>query len=114
MTHPWPWPDDRLARRSRVAHIYRDRLADEAPAACAEVDALMVTFGQDWALDSQAIDPEALLTVRELAEAADVAPGAVRNWVYRWPLRSYGVNDAGRNLYRWGDVIDHQRRNGAT
>jgi hypothetical protein len=109
MTMPWPWPDDRLERRSRVAHMYRDRLADEAPAAAAELDAAMVAFGQTWITEGFAVDPEALVTTRELAEIADVTDRAVRQWVARWPLIRRGTNDAGHPLYRWGDVLDRHR-----
>ena len=67
--------------------MYRDRLADEAPAACTELDEALRAFGQSWILDGFATDPEDLLTVRELAEVADVTEAAVRQWVKRWPLR---------------------------
>lgn len=105
----WPWPDDRLERRSRVAHMYRDRLADEAPDACAELDEVMHSFGQCWIIEGFAVDPETLLTTDDLAEVADVTVNAVRNWVARWPLAPRGRNDAGRTVYRWGDVIEHHR-----
>lgn len=114
MTQLWPWPDDRLERRSRIAHMYRDALADEAPQAATALDQLMARFGQNWILEGFAVDPETLLTVRQLAEVADVGENSVRNWIYRWPLRKQGSNDNGSALYRWGDVIDHQRYKRAT
>lgn len=111
MTTPsWPWPDDRLTRRSRIARMYRDRLADEAPQACAELDMVLRCYGQGWILDGLDVDPEALLTARQLAELADVGENAVRNWIFRWPLRCFGVDATGHNLYRWGDVLDRQRK----
>ena len=106
----WPWPDTRLERHTRVAQIYRDRLADSDPAACAEVDALMDHFGQNWITDGLAVDPDALLTVVQLAEVADVEPRSVYNWIYRWPLEHHGVDAAGHRVYRWGDVTAYQRR----
>lgn len=109
MTQDWPWPDDRLERRSRIAHMYRDALTDEAPAAAADLDGLMRTFGQDWIVEALPTDPEALLSVAELAALADVPESTVRNWVARWPLARRGIADDGRALYRWGDVIDRQR-----
>ena len=90
--------------------MYRDRLADEAPQACAELDAVLRCYRQDWILDGLDVDLETLLTARQLAELADVDQSTVRTWIARWPLRCFGVNDTGHKLYRWGDVLDHQRR----
>ncbi|MBJ7340639.1 hypothetical protein [Mycolicibacterium sp.] len=104
---PWPWSDDRIDRYRRVAHMYRDRLADEAPAACAEIDFAMRSFGQDWIVGGYVSDPEELFTTTRLAELADVSEAAVRQWVKRWPLRRMGTDRDGRALYRWGDVIEH-------
>jgi hypothetical protein len=91
--------------------MYRDRLADEAPAACVEIDEAMRRFGQDWICEAILhADPDALLTTAQLAEQADVSEDAVRQWVARWPLECQGKSDAGRNVYRWGDVLDHQKQ----
>lgn len=110
-SQPWPWATDSAVNRAkRVAHMFRDRLRDEAPAACAEMDNLMRVFGQAWIVEGVPTDPDELLTVRELAEVADVTEDGVRMWVMRWPLTCRGHNDDGRKLYRWGDVIDHQKR----
>lgn len=105
----WPWPDSTVDRIKRVATIYRDRLADEAPAACAEIDEVMAAFGQRWIIHGggYAIDPDLLMTVAEIAEVADVGQSAVRNWICRWPLIARGIDDSGRALYRWGDVESH-------
>jgi hypothetical protein len=91
--------------------MYRDRLADEAPAACVEMDDLMRTFGQDWICEALLHpDLDDHLTTAEIAEQADVSEDAVRQWVARWPLEYRARNEAGRKLSRWGDVIDHQRQ----
>jgi hypothetical protein len=113
MAPSWPWADDRLARRSRIAHMWRDLAHDLArqlgSEEAAELDEALRAMGQDWILTGVPTDPDALLTVRELAEVADVDPSAVRHWIGRWPLRRYGTNDAGHGLYRWGDVLEHRR-----
>jgi hypothetical protein len=104
----WPWPDDRLERRTRVAMMYRDIARDADPQGCAELDEAMRASGQYWIVDSFAFDPEHLMTVKDVAEAADVTEAAVRQWIVRWPLVCRGRNDDGRKLYRWGDVLDHR------
>jgi hypothetical protein len=81
---------------------------DAAPAACAEVDGLMALCGQLWILE-HFTDAEDLLTVRQLALAADVTPKAARLWVDRWALECRGHDEFGRQLYRWGDVIERRR-----
>lgn len=110
MSQPWPWPDGGLDRRARVAHMYRDALTDEAPGVAMELDGLMRQFGQDWILDALPTDPETLLTTGELAALAGVTPQAVRNWVSRWPLVRRGTSGDGYPLYRWGDVLERQRK----
>jgi hypothetical protein len=117
MTEQWPWPrDDRLDRRSRVAHMYRDLAHDlDAIAATGQavaLDDVLRAYGQTWILDGFPTDGETLLTARELAELADVSTYAVRNWIARWPLQAVAHNDAGVALYRWSDVVS--RRKGIT
>ena len=105
----WPWPDDRLDRRSRVAHMYRSALEAADPAGCAELDAAMLSFGQAWIVEGVCLDPESLLTTTELAEIADVTPEAVRMWAYRGRIARCATNSRGAAQYRWGDVLDAQR-----
>lgn len=109
MTQTWPWPDDRLDRRSRVAHMYRARLEAADPAGCAELDQAMRSFGQTWIVDDLALDPETLLTTAEVAELADVTPDAVRMWAHRGRIKACATNSARAALYRWGDVLDAHR-----
>lgn len=111
MTEPWPWPEDSpLDRRARIAHIYRDRLADEVPDACAQLDQLMEMCGQTWILGTDIEpDPEDFLTVREIAGICDTSEEAVRQWIHRWPLTRTGTSRDGRAVYRWGDVLDHRK-----
>lgn len=90
--------------------MYRDRLTDEAPEAATELDGAMRAFGQSWIIEGFTVDPEELVTVRQLAEIADVPTSTVRNWVTRWPLTCRGTNDAGHLQYRWGDVLDRLRQ----
>lgn len=109
----WPWPDDRFERRSRVAHMYRDRLADENAAACAELDEVMVAFGQNWIVDHHAVDPESLLTVDEIASWADVSRRTVDKWVERGHLERR-VNSDHQTVFLLQDLIDYQKQRRAS
>jgi hypothetical protein len=105
----WPWPADTgLEKRSRVAHIYRDALKDERPDICAQLDEVMVAYGQMWILDHPALDPESTLTATQLAEWAHVSVAAVTNWVNRGHIEAFSRDETGRKLYRLADVIEYQ------
>src|SRR5690349_19568705 len=80
VTDQWPWPDDRLERRSRVARMYRDRLADLDAAACAELDEVMAAYGQTWIIDGPYVPPETLMTEAQVADWADVSRRTVQKW----------------------------------
>ena len=89
--------------------MFRDRLIDEAPAAAAELDALMLAYGQRWILDSPAIDPHALLTAHELAEWADISRSTINKWVQRGNITRRRDAD-NRTVYLVADVIEYQKR----
>lgn len=103
---PWPWPaDSPLDRRGRVARAYRDRLAKEAPEACAEVDAVMRRLQQNWVLPKQVtLEPDDLLTVEQAADAFDVKPRTIDTWHGRG-LKQTLTADGLR--YRVGDIWDY-------
>lgn len=105
----WPWPDDRFDRRSRVAHMYRDRLADENAEACAELDEVMLAFGQRWIVDHHAVDPNELLTAEQIAEWADVSKRTVDKWVERGHLERR-VNADRQVVYLLADLINYQKK----
>jgi hypothetical protein len=105
----WPWPDDRFERRSRVARMYRDRLADADAEACAEMDEIMAAYGQTWVFDRPAVPPDALLTIAEVAEWADVSKRTVEKWVERGRLERR-VNADRQVVFLMADLIDFQKR----
>lgn len=109
MTLAWPWPDDRQERTHRIAHMYRAIARTADPRATGELDAVMRGFGESWIVDGFMVDADRLLTAREIADLSNVSPGAVRQWVARWPLARHGVNDDGHPVYRWGDVLDRRK-----
>lgn len=81
-TAPWPWPGDSpLDRRSRVARTYREKLAEEAPEACATIDAAMRRLNQTWVLPKRTdIDLDALLTAEQAADFCDAQPRTIATW----------------------------------
>lgn len=105
----WPWPDDRFERRSRIARMYRDRLADADAAACAEIDEVMVAYGQTWVVDGPYVPPEELLTIDQAAEWADVSRNTVSQWIARGHVERR-VNANKQIVLLMADLIEYQRR----
>lgn len=65
------------------------------------------TLKKRWPCDHRRVDLDALLTVADAAEAADVSEDLIRQWAHRYPdelpVRArYGPRR--RPLYRAGDV----------
>lgn len=110
MTDLWPWTeDDRFERRSRVARMYRDRLADLDAAACAELDEVMAAYGQGWIIDGPYIPPETLMTESQVAEWADVSRRTVQKWVERGHLERR-LNADREVVFLLADLIEYQKR----
>lgn len=105
----WPWPDDRFERRSRIARMYRDKLADIDAVACAELDEIMAAYGQTWIIDGPYVPPEALLTEAQVAEFADVSRRTVQKWVERGHLERR-VNADQQIVFLMADLIEYQKR----
>ncbi|SDD59430.1 DNA binding domain-containing protein, excisionase family [Mycolicibacterium neoaurum] len=105
----WPWPDDRFERRSRVAHMYRDRLADLDAAACAELDEVMVAYGQTWIVGRPDITTDQFLTTAQVAEWADVSKRTVQKWVERGHLERR-MNADNEVVFLLQDLIEYQKR----
>lgn len=106
----WPWTeDDRFERRSRVARMYRDRLLDTDPAACAEIDEAMIAYGQSWIIDGQYIPPETEMTAEQLADWADVSKRTVQKWVERGHLERR-LNADKQVVFLLADLIEYQKR----
>lgn len=109
MTTLWPYPDDRFERRSRIARMYRDRLADENATACAELDEVMAAYGQTWIIDGPYMPPETLMTATEVAAWADVSKRTVEKWVERGHLERR-VNADNQVRYLLADLVEYQKR----
>jgi hypothetical protein len=109
----WPYPDDRFERRTRVAHMYRDRLADIDAAACAELDEVMAVYGQTWVFERNYAPPESLLTEDQVAEWADVSRRTVQKWVERGHLERR-INADKQVVYLLADLIEYQKKRHAS
>lgn len=112
MTNEWPWPeDDRFERRSRVAHMYRDRLLDIDAAACAELDEALLAFGQVWIVGHVITSPldETFLTTDEVASWADVSKRTVQKWVERGHLERR-LNADQEVVFMLKDLIEYQKK----
>lgn len=87
-----------------VCDQYRTKLQDTDPAACMEVDSLMLDAGQGWVCDTTVIDPDELVTASEIEERY-----GIREFTVRALARRYGIKVLGKrenaNLYRIGDIL---------
>lgn len=94
----------------RIIEFYRFALMDADPEACAQVDKLMYDCGQDWVIPhDEAIDPERLMTARDISQEFGIAPFNVRDWSRRHPdvIPRRGTYK-NRILYRLGDVLKYE------
>jgi hypothetical protein len=106
----WPWPDDRFERRSRIAHMYRDKLLDVDAPACAELDEVMAVYGQTWIFGGyNHFEPGDLLTIDQAAEWADVSRNTVSQWIARGRVERR-VNADRQIAILMADLIAYQQK----
>ena len=105
----WPWQHETpLERREHLARLYRDKLYEFAPAACLELDADAVRFGQGWVTPQTAIyEDDDLLTVELVADLEKVIPRTVDNWVGAG-LKVTETPDG--NRFRYADVLEFRAK----
>ena len=87
-----------------VADQYRSRLFQIDREACHEIDRIMVRAGQNWITDQSVVDPDELVTAKDVSERFGYDQFAF------WALvRRYGIESRGKrgnaHLYRLGDVL---------
>jgi hypothetical protein len=101
----WPYPGDSpVARARRVAHAYRARLQTADPPACADLDATMRAWGQQWAVPRVlTVEPDAWVTASEAADLAAVSLGALRELRRRQRLTGRKVD--GRWQYQVKEIV---------
>lgn len=101
----WPYPGDSpLARARRVAQAYRARYADNDPEGCAQLDALLTSWGQAWIAPTvENHDLDDWVGPAEAADLAAVDPATLRVWRSRGRLHG---RPHGRSWeYRVRDVL---------
>ena len=96
-------------RYRRIIDAYRGKLMQVSPAACNEVDDRMWAAGERWLVNEAPIDPDRLMSAREIAEQFGFTEQNVRDWARRHPDRvpTYKQSD-GRALYRLRDVLKYR------
>ena len=87
-----------------ICEQYRNKLHDVSPAACMEVDSLMLDAGQGWVCDTSVIDPDELVTAQDVEDRYGVRDFTVRALARRYGIKVHGRRD-NANLYRLGDVL---------
>jgi len=118
VTNAWPYPGEgQIVRARRVAAAYRQALWDIDAEACAEVDSLMLSFGQNWVAPRVVqYEPERWLSARDAAELAAVEMAQLRQWRSRGLLT--GQRIGGSWFYQAKEVMalstEVRRRNRST
>jgi hypothetical protein len=98
---PWPWPNEnRLARRTRIARLYRDTLHEHAPHAATELDQILNDYGQHWITGTTpALNPDEPMTATEIAAWCDTSVQSITNRIRRQHIAPAGRRGK-RKTYR--------------
>jgi hypothetical protein len=108
----WPWPENRLARRTRIAHLYRDTLLEHAPGPAAALDALLDGYGQHWITGTKPpIDPDEPMTAKEIADWLDLGCNAITNRIAHRRIKPIGTR-GNRKTYRLTDLDNQPAHHG--
>ena len=87
-----------------IADQYRNELLRQSPAACMEVDSLMLDCGQGWVCDATIADPDELVSAQDVEARYGIKDFTVRALARRYGIKVRGQRD-NSNLYRLGDVL---------
>jgi len=102
----WPWNDNRLARRTRIANMYRDALYEHAPTAAHELDTLLDSYGQHWITGTRPpVNPDEPMTAKQIAEWHDTTIQNVTNRIAAHKIRPTEHRRNGRKTYRLTDFV---------
>jgi hypothetical protein len=109
----WPVPGDTpLDRARRIATTYRNALTQHDPHQAAILDKRFTELGEAWVVPQPAaLDLDAYLGAAAMSEylGGDPQPGTIRQWAQRGHITRH-TNDAGRTVYRVGDILDYLAR----
>jgi hypothetical protein len=99
----WPYPHNRLERRTYIANLYRDRLFEADPHACYDLDALLDHYGQHWITGNRPpMNPDEPMTATQIAEWTDSTIQAITNRIAKEHIRPAGRRN-GRQTYWLAD-----------
>lgn len=91
---------------------YRTKLYEVDPRSCRQIDTIMVRVGQGWICDERVMDPNELLTAREIEDRFGISRSAINMFALRAGVEVRGKRGRA-NLYRLGDVLEARaRKNG--
>lgn len=90
-----------------VCDQYRKKLWEVDPRSCQQVDIRMINAGQSWVCDQTIVDPDELVTARQIQERHGIGEKYVRQLAIRYGVKVRG-KDGKYNLYRLGDVLSAQ------
>jgi hypothetical protein len=106
----WPWPETRLERRTRIAHLYRDTLLQHAPGPAAALDATLDGYGQHWITGTKPpIDPDEPMTAKQIADWTDTTVNNITNLIAARGITPIGRRN-GRKTYNLTDFTTQTRR----
>ena len=95
----WPWPENRLERRTRIARLYRDTLFESDPHACYDLDATLDAYGQHWITGNRPpINTAEPMTAKQIADWTDSTIQAVINRIAKDNIQPVGRRN-GRKTY---------------
>lgn len=96
----WPWQESKLARRTRIARLYRNTLLEHAPPEAQKIDALLDGYGQHWITGNKPthINPDEPMTAKEIADWTDTRINNVTNLIATHNITPVGKRN-GRKTY---------------
>lgn len=84
---------------------YRTRLQTVDPQACRDVDEVMCRVGHSWVCDETIVDPDELVTTKDIEDRYGITANAIRILVH-----TKGIPNRGRlgrfKIYRLGDILE--------
>lgn len=98
----WPWDENREARRTRIAHLYRDTLWEAAPHVCFDLDATLDGYGQHWITGNYPpMDTNQPMTPTQIARWLDRSISSVTNQIAAYriePVTRTGARRGGKRF----------------
>jgi hypothetical protein len=95
-------------RYRRIIDAYRSKLLEVDERACMSVDIKVEDWGDGWVTDERPVDPNRLMTAREIADQFGLTVYNIRDWSRRHPDLVPKNIVEGKVLFRLGDVLRYR------